>query len=130
MKEEFQARHGGKFPGDLRSQCNGCAPGVVSEQGRPRRWAKLFIGNFWAAVFSGAALSVASVGIEDEDGTVFAGDDKIIPSVVDDLPQGRGTRAARAVNRGHKGCSWEHSSGQRHGRGASRAGTVPGQHQG
>jgi hypothetical protein len=27
-----------------------------------------------AAVFSGAALSVASVGIEDEDGTVFAAD--------------------------------------------------------
>jgi len=27
-----------------------------------------------AAVFSGAALSVASVGIENEDGTVFAGD--------------------------------------------------------
>ena len=27
-----------------------------------------------AAVFSGAALSVASVGIEDEDGTVLAGD--------------------------------------------------------
>jgi hypothetical protein len=72
MKGEFRARRGGKFPGDLRSQCNGCAHGVVSEQGRPRRWARLFIGKFWAAIFSGAALSVASVGIEDEDGTVFA----------------------------------------------------------
>jgi hypothetical protein len=29
---------------------------------------------FSAADFSGAALSVASVGIEDEDGTVFAAD--------------------------------------------------------
>ena len=29
---------------------------------------------FLAAVFSGAALSVASVRIEDEDGTVFAAD--------------------------------------------------------
>ena len=27
-----------------------------------------------AAVFSGAAISVASVGIENEDGSVFAGD--------------------------------------------------------
>ena len=38
--------------------------------------------------------------------------DEIIPGVMDDLPEGRGARAARAVNRGHKGCSWEHSSGQ------------------
>jgi hypothetical protein len=36
--------------------------------------------------------------------------------VVDDLPQGRCTRAARAVNRGHKGCSSEHSSGRTQGR--------------
>jgi len=44
---------------------------------------------------------------------LFVAGDEIVPGVVDDLPEGRGARAARAVNRGHKGCSWEHSSGQR-----------------
>ena len=43
---------------------------------------------------------------------LFVAGDEIVPGVVDDLPEGRGARAARAVNRGHKGCSWEHSSGQ------------------
>ena len=41
---------------------------AVRESDHPLRCARLF----WGAVFSGAALSVASVGIEDEDGTVFA----------------------------------------------------------
>ena len=43
---------------------------VVRENEDPIRFAKLFL----AADLSGAVLSVASVGIEDEDGTVFAGD--------------------------------------------------------
>ena len=47
---------------------------VAREHGRPLRWAKLDFRKLLAAVFSGAALSVASVGIEDEDGAVFAGD--------------------------------------------------------
>ena len=34
----------------------------------------IIFGNFLAAVFSGAVLSVASVGIENENGTVFEGD--------------------------------------------------------
>ena len=41
---------------------------AVRESDHPLRCARLF----WGAVFSGAVLSVASVGIEDEDGTVFA----------------------------------------------------------
>ena len=45
--------------------------GSVCEHGDPFRVAKQIA---LAAVFSGAVLSVASVGIEDEDGTVFAGD--------------------------------------------------------
>ena len=40
---------------------------VVREHGHPLRFAN----HFSAAVFSGAVLSAASVGIEDEDGTVF-----------------------------------------------------------
>ena len=44
---------------------------VVRDNDQPLRFAKHL---FLAAVFSGAALSVASVGIEDEDGAVFAGD--------------------------------------------------------
>jgi hypothetical protein len=47
---------------------------VAREHGRPLRWAKLDFRKLLAAVFSGAALSVASVGIEDEDGAVSAGD--------------------------------------------------------
>jgi hypothetical protein len=47
---------------------------VAREHGRPLRWAKRYFWKFLAAVFSGAALSVASVGIEDDDGAVFAGD--------------------------------------------------------
>jgi len=47
---------------------------VAREDGRPLRWAKLYFRKFLAAVFSGAALSVASVGIEDEDGAVSEGD--------------------------------------------------------
>ena len=43
---------------------------AVRESDHPLRCARLF----WGAVFSGAALSVASVGIENEDGTVFAAD--------------------------------------------------------
>ena len=43
---------------------------VVRDNDDPLRFAK----DFSAAVFSGAVLSVASVGVEDEDGTVFAGD--------------------------------------------------------
>ena len=35
---------------------------------------RFIVGNFLAAVISGAALSVVSVGVEDEDGTVFEGD--------------------------------------------------------
>ena len=34
---------------------------------------RFIFGNFWAAVFSGV-VSAASVGVEDEDGTVFEGD--------------------------------------------------------
>ena len=41
---------------------------AVRESDHPLRCARLFL----AAVLSGAELSVASVGIEDEDGTVFA----------------------------------------------------------
>ncbi len=44
--------------------------GEGHEHGDPLRCAKYLFGSG----FSGAALSVASVGIEDEDGTVFAGD--------------------------------------------------------
>ena len=47
---------------------------VAREHGRPLRWAKLYFRKVLAAVFSGAALSVASVGIENEDGAVSAGD--------------------------------------------------------
>jgi hypothetical protein len=47
---------------------------VPREHGRPLRWAKLDFRKVLAAVFSGAALSVASVGIENEDGAVSAGD--------------------------------------------------------
>ena len=43
---------------------------VVRDNDEPLRFAKHFFGSG----FSGAVLSVASVGIEDEDGTVFAGD--------------------------------------------------------
>jgi hypothetical protein len=46
---------------------------MTRENGRPLRSAKLYFGKFLAAVFSAAALPVASVGIEDEHGTVFAG---------------------------------------------------------
>ena len=74
MNGEFHARLGRKFPADLRSQCNGCAHEVISEHGDPLRWAKLYFSKFLAAVISGSALSVASVRMEDEDGTVFEGD--------------------------------------------------------
>jgi len=43
---------------------------AVRESDHPLRCARLF----WAAVFSDGALSVVSVGIENEDGTVFAAD--------------------------------------------------------
>jgi hypothetical protein len=46
---------------------------IACEYSRPLRWAKPYPWKFLAAVFSGAALPVASVGIEDEDGAVFAG---------------------------------------------------------
>ena len=74
MNGEFHARLGRKFPADLRSQCNGCAHEVISEHGDPLRWAKLYFSKFLAAVISGAALSAASVGVEDKDGTAFKGD--------------------------------------------------------
>ncbi len=44
------------------------------EHGCPLHWAKRYFRKYLVAVFSGAALSVASVGIEKEDGAVFAGD--------------------------------------------------------
>ena len=74
MKGEFRGRPEGKFPGDLRPPCKGCAHRVVSEHGRSLRWPQLYFSKFLAVVFFGAELSVASVGIKDEDGAVFAGD--------------------------------------------------------
>ena len=63
---------------DFRGWVSGAAKfmrsNVAREHGRPLRWAKLDFRKVLAAVFSGAALSVASVGIEKEDGAVFAGD--------------------------------------------------------
>jgi hypothetical protein len=72
----------------------------------------------------GGEIAAAEEGADGGDGiraqwshgaavVLLVAGDEIIPGVMDDLPEGRGARAARAVNRGHKGCSWEHSSGQR-----------------
>ena len=72
---------------------------------------------------AGGEVAAAEEGADGGDGigaqrshraavVLFVGGEEVVPGVVDDLPQGRCTRAARAVNRGHKGCSWEHSSGQ------------------
>ena len=74
MKGEFRGRPEGKFPGDLRPPCKGCAHRVVSEHGRSLRWPQLYFSKFLAVVFFGAELSVASVGIKDENSAVFAGD--------------------------------------------------------
>ena len=50
-------------------------PSIFSrEHGCPLHWAKRYFRKYLVAVFSGAAISVASVGIENEDETVFAGD--------------------------------------------------------
>ena len=72
---------------------------------------------------AGSEIAAAEEGADGGDGigaqwshgaavVLLVAGDEIIPGVMDDLPEGRGARAARAVNRGHKGCSWEHSSGQ------------------
>ena len=42
----------------------------------------------------------------------FVAGKEIVPGGVDDLPEGRGARAARVVNGGHE-CPWKHASGQR-----------------
>ena len=44
------------------------------ENDRSLRWSKLYFSKFLAVAFTGAELSVASIGIKDEDGAVFAGD--------------------------------------------------------
>ena len=44
------------------------------EHDRSLRWSKLYFSKFLAVAFTGAELSVASIGIKDEDGAVFAGD--------------------------------------------------------
>ena len=44
------------------------------ENDRSLRWSKLYFSKFLAVVFTGAELSVASVGIKDENSAVFAGD--------------------------------------------------------
>ncbi len=50
-------------------------PSIFSrEHGCPLHWAKRYFRKYLVAVFSGAALSVASVGIEKEDSAVCAGD--------------------------------------------------------
>ena len=43
---------------------------------------------------------------------LFVACDEIVPGVADELPEGRGARAARAVDGGHE-CPWKHASGQR-----------------
>ena len=42
---------------------------------------------------------------------LFVAGEEIVVGVVDDLPEGRGARAARVVDGGHEG-PWEHSAGQ------------------
>ena len=44
------------------------------EHDRSLRWRNLYFSKFLAVAFTGAELSVVSVGDKDEDGTVFAGD--------------------------------------------------------
>ena len=44
------------------------------ENDRSLRCPKLYFSKFLAVAFTGAELSVASIGIKDEDGAVFAGD--------------------------------------------------------
>jgi DNA polymerase-3 subunit gamma/tau len=41
----------------------------------------------------------------------FVGGEEVVPGVVDELPEGRGARAARVVDGGHD-CPWEHPAGQ------------------
>jgi hypothetical protein len=43
---------------------------------------------------------------------LFVAGEEIVPGVINNLPEGRGARAARVVDRGHER-RWEHSSGQR-----------------
>jgi hypothetical protein len=44
------------------------------ENDRSLCWSKLYFSKFLAVAFTGAELSVASIGIKDEDGAVFVGD--------------------------------------------------------
>ena len=60
--------------GGCRLRRNSCLQALLAQHGCPLHWAKRYFREYLAGVFSGAALSVASVGIEKEDGAVFAGD--------------------------------------------------------
>ena len=41
----------------------------------------------------------------------FVCGEEVVPSVMDELPEGQGARAARVMDRGHEG-PWEHAAGQ------------------
>jgi len=74
MNRQCRAVPKGGFPG-MRVGCGGIhvlkcmLVSIAIRTAEPR----FIVGNFLAAVFSGA-VSVVSVGFKDEDGAVFAGD--------------------------------------------------------
>jgi hypothetical protein len=84
---------------------------------------------------TGSEVAAAEEGADRGDGigahrshgaavVLFVAGEEIVPGVVDDLPEGRGARAARVVDGGH-GRPWEHSPGQRQGEARIVDGDVP-----